>query len=284
MRDSLIILLLTILSFPGFCQGSEGVVEEPTTTLHRYLADYSATDNQAVVSSSEFLSFVEKLSLKRPDFKHEKLFLNYLFSKTHHRFLKNFQEYSSFSDLLKNGTYNCLTATALYALLLNHFDIDFNIVETNYHIFLMVQSKQGRILFEATDPTNGFVSNQKEIEERISLYRQNTFQEKRADRNYHHFSFDLYNEVSLQQILGLLYYNHAINAYNQQQLLPTINYLDKAYALYQSPRMEELSRIVLLSVMESNLDVTAKERCVRKIQIMRKRKIEVVASAERISN
>lgn len=248
------------------------------SNLNHYLTLYSASDGESLASTEALLSFVSKLESKRESFKSEKAFLNYVFNKTHQRFLKNYTDYVSFNTLLKDGTYNCLTGTALYALLLHHFGIGFQVIETNYHIFLIADTKHGKVLFEATDPAMGFIDDATQIEKRISTYKLNTIREASASKTYYRFNFELYNDVSLDEMLGLLHYNLAIVSYNNAQFASTISHLDQAIALYQSPRIEEFSRVVLLSVMESGLEASVKETYVRKIQLLRKKKLAMVAS------
>ena len=263
--------VLALAQGPGAALGQKDVMH--------YVQLYSAADQQVIASPAELPAFIGKLESKREDFKHEKSFVRYLFTKTHQKFLKHYTSYCSFSDLLNDGTYNCLTGTALYALLLDHLQIEYRIIETNYHIFLVAETAEGSILLEATDPANGFVDNDAEIQKRIATYRENVLQRPVASKNYYAFNFDLYNEVTLDQVLGLMYYNYAVVAYNKQELVRTISNLDKAVMLYHSARVEEFSRIVLLSVLESNLDKTIKENYVRKLQAIRKRQVDVVAHA-----
>jgi hypothetical protein len=274
MRGFVLFFFVPVLALaqgPGASSGKKDVMH--------YVKLYSAADQQVITSPAELPAFIDKLESKRDNFKRDKSFVSYLFTKTHQKYLRHYTSYCSFSDLLNEGTYNCLTGTALYALLLDHFNIAYRIIETNYHIFLIAETKEGSILLEATDPANGFVDNDTEIQKRIATYRANILQRPVASKHYYNFNFDLYNEVTLDQVLGLLYYNYAIVTYNKQELVPTISYLDKAVTLYHSARVEEFSRIVLLSVLESNLDNTVKENYVRKLQAIRKRQVDVVAHA-----
>lgn len=276
MRRLVILILFPLV---GFAQGSQRV-SSPIENFNHYLTLYSdADDGGRPQISKDLMVFLEKLSAKRESFKNEKAFINHVFTKTHQHFLKHYTDYVSFSTTLNKGTYNCLTGTALYALLLDYFAIEHQVIETNYHIFLLVNTNEGRVLLEATDPLNGFVDDDQQIEKRIAAYRQNTIEEKQVDKTYYRFSYELYREVNLDEMLGLLHYNLAIVAYNNRQFETSISQLDRALELYQSPRIEELSRIILLSVLESKLDVVAKEDCVRKIQLMRKNKLMVAARA-----
>ncbi|WP_333818607.1 hypothetical protein [Ohtaekwangia sp.] len=275
MKGWVLICFLPVLALAQDAQ----VMPTSSTSFEHYVFLYSTTGLKVSTAPADALpSFVERLTSKRNDFRRDKDFVEYIFTKTHRRFLKNYIQYSSFSDLLNKGDYNCLTGTALYALLLDHFSIPYRIIETNYHIFLMAETSDGEVLLEATDPAHGFTDSKAEIEKRITTYRQNATQKDTRNKRYYYFSFDLYNVVNLDEVLGLLYYNHAVIAYNNHEWVSTIDYLEKASALYQSPRLEEFSRIVLLSIEASKLDASLKENCVKKIQSVRKRKMEMVAN------
>lgn len=252
-------------------------VAPSASKIDHYIKLYNQTDGTSS-STHKVLTFAEKLERKRPLFKQDKDFLEYLFNKTHQHFLKHYTDHASFGTMLDHGTYNCLTGTALYAILLDHFGIDFQIIETNYHIFLLAHMGHGSILFETTDPTAGFVSDSREIEKRITLYKQNSIQPVKSTKTYYRYNFDLYNEVNLDQMQGLLHYNLSVVAYNQQKLPVSIDQLGKAITLYQSPRIEEFSRLILLAVMESNLESALKEECIKGLQSMRNRHLAVTAS------
>jgi hypothetical protein len=267
--------VVLIFFLPVFVCAQETNLVSKEETFDEALAAFLTTD-QTGLRNTSFFTHIDKLSEKRITTKDEVSFLRILFNRTHEKFLKHFDEYASFGSLLNKGNYNCLSATAAYALLLHHFEIDYDIIETNYHIFILVNSKGGRILFETTDPVNGFVTAPKEIEKRITKYKENVFQEN--DKVYHRLRCSVYKHVKLLDLAGLLHYNLAVQAYNAHDLSASIDHLDKATAIYCSPRMEELTRMVLLSVVKSKETDRFKEACVRQIQIVRKRNLNALAS------
>ena len=246
--------------------------------IEYYLNAYKQTDGNAE-AILPFVALAEKLAQKEESFEKPNDFLAYVFHKTHQRFLRYYAEDASFGQLLTDRKYNCLTATALYALLLDHFDLDYKIIETNYHIFLLTQTSQGVVLFETTDPTNGFVSDPNEIEKRIAQYRENRIQSGASDKTYYRYKVDTYNEVNLDQMLGLLYYNLSIREFNQEKLPMAIEHLEHATKLYHSPRTEEFSKILLLSVIESDFDDQVKTGYLRNIQSLRNLQFDVTASS-----
>jgi len=274
----ILILLLFILPSLVFGLG-DMPVENPNAKLEHYINNYYEEEINKE-SANDIYNFVKKLERKKLD-KSNSAFIRLLFAATRQKFLKHYKDYAGFDEMAVTGRYNCLTGTALYALLLDYFHIEHQIIETNYHIFLIASTEEGRILIEATDPANGFVDEPQEIDKRINLYKQNKVLETEASKKYYRYNFNLYQEVSLDQIEGLLQYNHAISAFNRQKLQSAIDHLDKALDLYNSPRIAEFSSILWLAVMESKLDYQNKENCFKSLQAIRKKQGPVMASHTR---
>lgn len=273
MRMLVVVLLLPILAA---AQGTTPL-SNSASSIENYIDLYASTDQQKGVAHENFVRFANKMASKRTSFRDDRAFLEHVFVKTHQKFLKDYEQYASFSELFEKGNYNCLTGTTIYALLLDHFDIDYSIIETNYHIFLTASTGNGQILIEATDPTHGLISDDTKIKNRIRYYRQNDVQP--SSKKLYYYSFDLYNEVSLNEVAGLLYYNHAVENYNEHKYQSAIDQLNLAFERYDSPRIEELSRVIQLAVIESTLDKTSKEICIRKLQSMRKKRLQMMAYA-----
>jgi hypothetical protein len=279
-----IIIVCILLPFFGFCQTlKDDKTYAPDSKTEYYLNLYSRTDLSQPSSHQKFIALISALEAKKNTFRNDEDFLHYVFKKVHQKILKNYTAYCSFNALAKDGTYNCLTAIAAYALLLDHFNVDFKIIETNYHIFIIVNSSARQILFESTDPLDGFVSSPIEINKRINTYKQNLRIGNFNNRNYYRYSFDLYHEVNLDQLAGLMYYNLAVDAYNNKAFDASINYLDKTIKFYQSVRVEEFSKVLQLVIAESNFNGDTNAICLKKIQALRK-KMPAFASISRQGN
>lgn len=270
-----VLLLLPVL---GLAQGGEGL-PAPASPVTYYLGLYTAS-NGSSVSSAGFKQFVTRLENKRASFSSDHDFVAYLFNKAHQKVLRHYKAQTTFDKLLTRGQYNCLTGTAVYAMLLSHFEIPYNIIETNYHIFILAETSQGRVLLEATDPLNGFADQPAAIEKRIQGYRKNEIDPAYADKKHYRFSFDMYNEVTLDQLLGLLHYNLAIEHYNQGEIQAAISHVDQALELYSSPRIEEFTRVMQYAVVGSALEQPLKVFYVKKIQSLRKKRNLVMASVK----
>lgn len=269
-------LLVLFFSLSALGQEVESNVAAPSTQF--YLNSFFSTDGQSFSADPAFDSFLKKLEKKQASIKKEKDFVRYIFSKTHQAYLKKYETYASFNYLFSNGSYNCLTGTILYAVILNHFDIPYQVTETNYHIFLTVDTNQGKILLEATDPLGGFVETESGIEKRIATYKQNTLTASNSRLTYYQFNFDLFNPVSMEELRGLLYYNKAVDSFNHQRLEESIQYLVKAHELYSSSRIDEFSTILLLAVQQSDWKGEIKEESLKIIYGISQKKFPAIAS------
>ncbi|HWA32986.1 MAG TPA: hypothetical protein VG737_02600 [Cyclobacteriaceae bacterium] len=201
-----------------------------------------------------FVSTVQKSNLSDKDRLHK------VFKKINSVFLKKYVAYSDFDELFTSGKYDCLTATAIYSLVLDRLHYAYEIIETNYHIFLVVQTSEGEVLIETTDRFGGFICGAGAIASRLGSYRENVLATNTANQ-YLRYSFKLYQPISAANLNGLLYFNQAVKAFNKHMLLESAVLLEKSNLNYSSPRCEELGMLLAHSVMQSTLDQQTKAAC-----------------------
>jgi hypothetical protein len=270
VRQIGILLLLSI--------GAGTVYAQPMDApINKYINDFSRI-GPIEGPSLDISDFTSKLEQKHSPGNTIK-FCKLLFNRTRQEFFRRYTQYATFSETLNKGKYNCLTGTALYALLLHHFDIDYTIIETNYHIFLLANTDDGQVLFEATDPIDGFVTDAKQISQRIEIYKRNTPQGLPEDgKRYYTFMTELYQPVTLRELQGLLHYNVSTEAYNNQNFSSAINHLDEALDLYNSPRIGEFTTVLMRAIVQSKIDAPSKELYISQLKSIRK-KLPVMASS-----
>lgn len=249
-------------------------------TTIQILKKFLNTDTSASVDTKALITFIDQLEKKRPAFKNERDFLQFLFYKTHQKFLKRYEAYTSFSDLVARGHYDCLTGTALYTLLLDHFQIEYTSIETNYHIFILAKVGGHPILLEATDPLNGFTVNEKEINTKLESYRHSSVQRMGSDNQLQYeFSFNIWEPVSSEELTGLLYFNQAIKYYNLHELEATTSNLIQAALYRPSERIEEFATLVIATVTESNLPENLQQTLIRQLKEAQKRSTHLMSAS-----
>jgi hypothetical protein len=214
--------------------------------LHRFLATDLSGTSKYTKEDSEYTALLHKLISKRPKFRSEKDFASFIFYHVHKKALAWYQSgYPSFGELFTTGHYDCLSATALYALLLRDLGMEFEVVEYEYHIFLMVNTRDGQVLFEATDPLNGFERKPEEIAKRLEQYERPLSIQLAGLRNQTPATGRMVNTIGLVELEGLLYYNQAVRLFNAGKPMDAIPYLLKAAESYPCDRVDtllELSR------------------------------------------
>src|SRR5688572_1622333 len=182
-----------LVMMPLLVYGQERTVAKSGKTLDQYIRDFSEVDGSNN-RPQDISKFIDRLNQKGEE-KNTLKFCRTLFHKTRQEFFREYTQYASFRETLSKGKYNCLTGTALYALLLDRFNFEYTIIETNYHIFLLAYTHEGKVLFEATDPLHGFVTNPDEIEKRIQLYKQNIAQPAAGgNKKYYEYNFSLFQQ------------------------------------------------------------------------------------------
>lgn len=208
----------------------------------------SLSENLIMSYKSKFSTTVDFYKEKQLKWGNNTKAIERLFYKIHRTYLKNYVPYQSFSKLLSDGTYGCLTATALYALLLEELGYDYEIIETNYHIFLVGEIDGHRFLIESTDPINGFISSSEEISERLKEVAVRGTSPNNEDR--YRFSFNINRPISLEEMIGLQYYNMATKSYNEGEYIQAVANLDNAYKYYQSERINEFLLLIVKNIAE----------------------------------
>jgi len=168
-----------------------------------------------------------------------------IYRKTGKKFLSRYQPLAEFSAL-KKGEYDCLTATALFSVILKELAIPYTVMETNYHIFLLVHLRTGDVLIETTDRLTGFVTNTQEINRIKKRYVEQSAAAASRQRAYE-YPFHLNQPVSDLQLNGLLLYNQAVKAYNERSLNASDSKLREAEQFYRSARTHTLRELILLT-------------------------------------
>ncbi len=184
-------------------------------------------------------AMVRQLEAKKLKQKNELHFLKSVFYTVHRQVLKKYKEYSTVENLLTQGHYNCVSGTALYALLLDRLEIPYQIWEMNYHVYLTVPIAGMQVMFETTDPQQGWITDLQEIQQRIDHFLEE------ADQYHQALSISaplIHRPIQLRQLAGLQYYNLALEEYRQQNRQKSQQYIRKAITLYPSERIAAFER------------------------------------------
>ena len=183
-------------------------------------------------------SYAAKLSKKSTSKK-----VKSIYETIHKEFLDKYVAENFFSSVVKTGSYNCVTATALYALAFEKLGIPYSIQEKPTHVYALAYPDSEQIVVESTDPIGGFLAFNERYKSAfiqqmvkaklIGSEEQNTKSLQSLFDEYYFQGAD----VNVLQLVGIQYMNQGIYDLNIGNTLQAINDFEKAYLFYPSEKI-----------------------------------------------
>lgn len=210
---------------------------------------FTALDAQSLSEDAkwiELISELERKAAKNPD---QLSLVRAIFQKSHQRLFKKYEQHSSFNKMLAEGKYDCVSGSAVLGMLLDRFGFSYDIIETDYHVFIQVMVAGKPVILESTLPVGGMITAPSEVEKYLASYlRKNekapvNFNQRLAGTESPLAENSIFRKVKLIELAGLQYYNDAIVLFNNQDYGQAVHQLSKAYLLYPADRIEGLREL-----------------------------------------
>ncbi len=204
---------------------------------------FQALHAEEDLNTERFDKLLNKLDTKAKRKNYTEWFLGEVFYKAHQYLLKNYTKHSSFNQLIESGDYDCVSGSALYALLLERYGFSYDIIETDFHVFVLVNDQDKTYVLESTEPRAGFIKDQKEVKAYIASFKprvspkRNIMSELAGLSDASEKGKTIYSSISLRELAGLQYYNDAIHHFNQGKADTAEKQLIKAKQIYPSERI-----------------------------------------------
>jgi hypothetical protein len=204
---------------------------------------FQAVQADQTASIDEWANLVEELDLKSLKNRNDLKFIRQIFEKSHQRLFKKYEQHSTFNQMLNEGKYDCVSGSAALSLLLERYGYEFEIVETDYHVFLVVNWDGKKIVLESTLPIGGMITTPSEVQKYVDSYKPaefallKSYSQSLAGTEIEYSDNSIFRKVNLKQLAGLQYYNDAIVHFNSQEYTKAVDQLSKAYSLYPSERI-----------------------------------------------
>jgi len=244
------LLFFLSISSLGICQEN---------TVQASISDFSSPEkssfslflkeSERTVSPTNWEALQLELDLKASKKSDSLALLRVIFQKTHQRLFKNYRQHSTFSNMLDQGDYDCVSGSAALGLLLDRYGYSFDVVETDYHVFIQVYLDGKTIILESTLPVGGMITAPTAVNNYLAAYLSEgtpaarNISEGLAGTKVNTEDNSIFRKVNLSELAGLQYYNEAIVQFNKQNYKQAIDMLTKAYARYPSERIEGLKEL-----------------------------------------
>ncbi len=209
---------------------------------------FQAVDAQ-MVDKENWNNLINELEVKRAKTKKDYNFIKSLFQKSHKTLFRHYQQHATFNATLTDGNFDCVSGSAALGMLLERFGYDFDIIETDYHVFIMLQIDNRDIILESTLPIGGMITRPSEVQAYLNSYKPkenaklNSLNTRIGNTEIDISDNSIFRKVNLTQLAGLLYYNDAIYDFNSQKYKVAAVQLAKAYTLYESERILGLKEL-----------------------------------------
>jgi hypothetical protein len=184
---------------------------------------------------TDFYSILEKKNVRK---KKTKRAVRTILWQVRKHFLKEYKENALFHQVFKDGIYNCVTASAIYALTLEHFNIPYEIRELPTHTYIVVAPQTENIILESTDSLGSLYAIQQANFIRniakAKLIKETEISKNSVDNLYYKYMADEERTIDVKGLAGNLYYNESLQNLKEQSYLEALNLINKS--LYLPPR------------------------------------------------
>jgi tetratricopeptide (TPR) repeat protein len=258
----IVIAILSIFNFHAQTYSST-LEEEIFNSYKRDSLNYNFLESLFAIDSTmnletvakykqELLSVIKTFPVKEDKAKKEKRRIKAIYDEIHSQFFRKYALDSYFTDIFNDGTYNCVTASALYAFTFDELNIPYHIKETPSHVFLIAYPNTHKIYLETTVPgAYGFTipkeSEVKKIIDELIAYKLVTTEEV-LDKGYMKFYEDYYygkEFVDKRALIGMQYYNKGLTKMNDADYDNALNNLRKSKVFYSSPLINPILKGIM---------------------------------------
>ena len=205
-------------------------------------ADSNITEEEIKTYENKINHFVEDVRKTKVLAKPPKKQIQIIYKKVHEHFLKVYKLENMTTDIFKDGSYNCVSATALYVEIFRQLGIPYSIIELPTHVYVIAYPNTLSIEIETTTPNNGYnMYTDREIQQFITQLTNNkiiSVEERNSTSDLELFKKYLYAEsiIDYKKLVGLQYWNLAVYEAEKENFSTAYNHLRKAYLFHPNDR------------------------------------------------
>ena len=189
-----------------------------------------------------------------------------LYELIHNECFSIYKAEASFEDIGIDKSYNCVTASALYSLVLDELKWDYEIRETEDHVFIVVDPKGESIYLESTNPVTGIIQYKEQFKasyvdylKENKIIEETSIKEKGIDGVFNEYFFELGKVISGRELAGIQYYNQGIFLVQEEKLKEAYISFNKARVLYPSSRSIDFMLGSVLAELVDGEDIYSQE-------------------------
>ena len=218
--------------------------------------DENMTEEEASWRKDLYLSVFKDLEEKKIQSKKINKKIKLTYSNVHSKFLTKYNDNEFFPVIFQTGTYNCVSASMLYAMVFDNLKIPYKVMASSSHVYLVSNPGPQSIVIETTNPGfeqkifNGEFKQQYADHLRSSkLISESEFKNKSAEEIFKEH-FKEVRDAEFNNLPGFQYYNKALKKLQNNETEDAYKLCQKAYFFYSDYQVSLLLYDCLLFHIE----------------------------------
>jgi hypothetical protein len=222
-------------------------INQHTDTFMLFMAnDENMTKIQADDYYQSFQSFFEIIQKKKLGKSKNKKDIEKIFTLVHEHFLHKYDDIEHFPDIFTKGSYNCVSASILYALIFDQLQIPYKIFQTPNHVYLVVHPGNESMIIETTNPdikkeyfTQEYKKEYLQKLKSVKMVTENESLSKSIDEIFQE-KYYKGHESEFNNLFGFEYMNKALSCLDSDVKDGTYEMFQKAYFFFPDPQIRSV--------------------------------------------
>jgi len=227
-------------------------IQNRKDTFNLFMAiDEHMTPEIADICRSNFNQVFVELDKQKIQDKSTDRKIKIAYSVVHKQFLKKYDENVFFPQIFKEGTYDCVTASLLYALVFDRLKVPYKVMSSKNHIYLIANPGHKSVVIETTNPSfekaifNGNFKQQYVDNLKSSKMISDEDTQNKSVEEIFSTKFNELNESKASNLPGFQYYNKAFLLSQNSDFDKAYNLVQKAYYFFPDQQVKSLFIILL---------------------------------------
>lgn len=196
-----------------------------------------------------------------------------LYLSIHDVFLERFRENIDFSGLVRKKEFNCVTASILYAEILNHYGIPFVILNEPNHVSLIAYPEEEYVVLQTTSPNFKDFQVTEKVRRKIvnDLLGYKAITQREIDTLGLNIVYEInnngQNRVTINELIGYDYHNKSIfTIEDSKDYVQSVQYAMRA--MYLIPDSKEINQFYADVAQYSLINTTGLDSSSLQLRLM----------------
>jgi hypothetical protein len=233
-------------------------VSKSSDTFDIFLAiDENIIYEEAKTLYVTYTNVYDVLKGKKLDSKNISKKIKTVYPVVHDYFLKKYNTNDYFPIVFKTGSYNCVTASVLYAMVFDKLNIPYKVMASSEHAYLIANPGENSMVIETTNPnfekaifTGEYKQQYVNYLRGSKLISESEYKNKSTEEIFEE-KFNEVKEVKFTNLIGIQYYNKALSKFQNNEYEEAYKLCQKAYYFFPDIQIKALLSGSLLFEVEN---------------------------------